>query len=372
MNEIVINLCENNIIDEDMLYRTTGIIRTKTGNFNKATGSKAKYFSNMNCGYIYPLWKTHKMSPDKLKECTINDIPVRIVQAAGNTYLSRITAMLNSLLDPVSKQYCQFRLNEYCKDSSNYLEDLKTWKLANKDKNCIVNTVDVVNLYPSLEINLIENAIEEALTLCTNYNNSMIKSIIKLCKMAIYNNFIQFRESYFKQKKGIITGDNNSVAIANIALHFIMLKVRDTNKVFLIKRFIDDIVFISENKETAKEVIINLKDTFEKHNLKITSSIMSEDNTTVPFLDVEHVLNNDSEIKSFKTKNFIKETAKNSTFLNGRSYHPLNVFKGIITGEIKRLKRLNEDEKDFKESLLKLEKKCNFSKRSIISPSKCL
>ena len=370
MNEIVINLCENNIIDEDMLYRTTGIIRTKTGNFSKATGSKAKYFSNMNCGYIYPLWKTHKMSPEKLKECAINDIPVRIVQAAGNTYLSRITAMLNSLLDPVSKQYCQFRLNEYCKDSSNYLEDLKAWKLANKDTNCIVNTVDVVNLYPSLEITLIENAIEEALTLCTNYNNSMIKGIIKLCKMAIYNNFIQFRECYFKQKKGIITGDNNSVAIANIALHFIMLKVRDTNKVFLIKRFIDDIVFISENKETAKEVIKNLKDTFEKHNLKITSSIMSEDNTTVPFLDVEHVLNNDSEIKSFKTKNFIKETAKNATFLNGRSYHPLNVFKGIITGEIKRLKRLNEDEKDFKESLLKLEKKCissNFNPKIVKS-----
>ena len=37
------------------------------------------------------------------------------------------------------------------------------------------------------------------------------------------------------------------------------------------------------------------------------------------------------------------------------------VFKGIITGEIKRLKKLNEDEKDFKESLLKLEKKCKNS-----------
>ena len=297
MNKIIMSLCENNIIDEDMLYRTTGIIRTKLGYFSKATGSKAKYFSNTNCGYIYPLWKTHKLSPEKLKECVIDDIPVRIVQAAGNTYLSRITAMLNSLLDPVSKKYCQLRLNEYCKDSKSYMEDLKTWKLSNKNTNCIVNTVDVVNLYPSLEINLIENAVEEALTLCTNYNNSMIKCIIKLCKMAIYNNFIQFRECYFKQKKGIITGDNNSVAIANIALHFIMLKVKNTNKVFLIKRFIDDIVVISESKEIAKEIIKNLKDTFEKYNLKITSSVMTEDNTTIPFLDVEHVLNNDSEIK---------------------------------------------------------------------------
>ena len=61
---------------------------------------------------------------------------------------------------------------------------------------------------------------------------------------------------------------------------------------------------------------------------------MSTDNKVIPFLDVEHVLNTDSEIKSFKTKSFIKETAKNATFLNGQSYHPQSVFKRIITGEI--------------------------------------
>ena len=118
----------------------------------------------------------------------------------------------------------------------------------------------------------------------------MIKCIVKLCKMAIHNNLIQFRECYFKQKKGIITGENNSVAIANIALHFIMLRVKNTNKVFLIERFIDNIVFISKNTEIAIDIIKNLNDTFEKPNLKITSSIMSEDNTTIPFLDVEHFL----------------------------------------------------------------------------------
>ena len=75
--------------------------------------------------------------------------------------------MLNLLLDPVSRKYCQFRLNEYCKDYKSYLEDLKAWKLSNKDTNCIVNTVDVVNLYPSLEVSLIENALEEPLTLFT-------------------------------------------------------------------------------------------------------------------------------------------------------------------------------------------------------------
>ena len=51
---------------------------------------------------------------------------------------------------------------------------------------------------------------------------------------------------------------------------------------------------------------------------------------------------------------------KNATFLNGRSYHPQNVFKGIIIGEVKRFKILHE--LDFKENFVKLENECLRSK----------
>ena len=125
------------------------------------------------------------------------------------------------------------------------------------------------------------------------------------------------------------------MAIANITLHFIMLA--NIYKVLLIKRFVDDIVFISESKKNSSEIIKSLTDTFEKHNLKITSNTMSTELKIILFLDVEHVFNTENEIKSFKSKRFIKETAKHSTFLNGRSYHSQNVFKWIITGEVKRL-----------------------------------
>ena len=72
----------------------------------------------------------------------------------------------------------------------------------------------------------------------------MIKYIVELRKMAMKNNLKKLRECYFKQKRVIITGDNNSVAIANKTLYFIMLKIQNTSKVFLFKRFIDDIDFI--------------------------------------------------------------------------------------------------------------------------------
>ena len=79
-------------------------------------------------------------------------------------------------------------------------------------------------------------------------------------------------------------------------MHCIILKVQNTCKVLVTKRFIDNIVLISESKKIANENIKDLKDTFEKHNLKITSSIMSTDNKIIYFLDVEYVLNTEIEI----------------------------------------------------------------------------
>ena len=67
-----------------------------------------------------------------------------------------------------------------------------------------------------------------------------------------------------------------------------MLKVTNTCKVLLVKRFIHDIVFISESKNISREIIKSLKDTFEKYNLKITFSTMYKENKIIPFLDVEH------------------------------------------------------------------------------------
>ena len=59
------SFCENNIIDKSIVYKITGITRTKLATFRKAPSSTAKFFLSMNCGYIYPLLKTHKLSPEQ-------------------------------------------------------------------------------------------------------------------------------------------------------------------------------------------------------------------------------------------------------------------------------------------------------------------
>ena len=47
-----------------------------------------------------------------------------------------------------------------------------------------------------------------------------------------------------------------------------------------------------------------------------------------------------------------------SSFLNGKSFHPLNTFKAIIIGEDKTVKRFNERKEDYYESLNKCKIKC--------------
>ena len=65
-------------------------------------------------------------------------------------------------------------------------------------------------------------------------------------------------------------------------------------------------------------------------------------------------------------KNFTKKTAINSPFFNGKSFQPLNTFKAIITGEEKIMRRLNERNEDYHESLNRVKTKCiksNFNQK---------
>ena len=128
-----------------------------------------------------------------------------------------------------------------------------------------------------------------------------------------------------------------------------MIRVPQISKTLLLRRFIDDIIFIAKRNEISDKIIKNLKEGFEKYGLKITSRKMSirSKNSTLPFLDFQHILIKEGNKTFFKIKNFIRKTAQNSNVLNRKSYHPLNVFKGIITEEEKRLRRLNETEKHY-------------------------
>ena len=130
----------------------------------------------------------------------------------------------------------------------------------------------------------------------------------------------------------------------------------------MFKRYIDDILYITI--EDGRE--LNIKDAltnkFQEYNLELSFKEISTTNQQdkLEFLDVMHVITSEGK-GGFKIKDFVKPTARNATFLHVKSYHPKHMFSGIILSEGKRLRRLNEEDLDYKISIERLEEKCRKS-----------
>jgi len=95
-------------------------MKESNGIYQHISGVKAKYFNCNETAYAYPLFKTHKMKPEELATINIFNIPVRLLQSAGKITTSRVTTMIESILQPISAKFCQSDVNEYYKDSKQY------------------------------------------------------------------------------------------------------------------------------------------------------------------------------------------------------------------------------------------------------------
>jgi len=55
---------------------------------------------------------------------SMKDIPVRLLQSAGNMDTSRITAFLTFMLKPINAIFCKTDPDEFCEDNHQYIADL--------------------------------------------------------------------------------------------------------------------------------------------------------------------------------------------------------------------------------------------------------
>ena len=205
-------------------------------------------------------------------------------------------------------------------------------KLDLNDNNLYIVAGDVKSLYPSIPRSLVEKALTFALTYHSFFTQAVIDILVNLAMFCLHNVIIQHKQNFYIQKTAIITGDNHSVSLANITLHYVILPISDVlNKSILFKRFIDDIIWLSYGVETTLQIKNCLLKTFHDNNLDLTFRMINtaDSGSTLEFLDVEH---------KFFTKNFIKPTATNRLFLYGQSYHPPHVFKSIVYSEAVRMR----------------------------------
>ena len=70
----------------------------------------------------------HKLKPELLESTSPELIPIRLLQSAGKIFISRFTAFLEYILQPISVKFCQTQIDEYCQDSKNYLKVLTKGK----------------------------------------------------------------------------------------------------------------------------------------------------------------------------------------------------------------------------------------------------
>ena len=179
---------------------------------------------------------------------------------------------------------------------------------------------DVKSLYPSIPRSLVETALTSALTYHLLFTQAVIDILVNLAMFGLHNVIIQHKQNFYTQKTGIITGDNHSVSLANITLHYVILPVSDIlNKSIIFKCFTDDIIWLSFGVETTLEIKNRLLKTFQDNKLDLTFHMTNtvDSGSTSEFLDIEHKIDSFYSC-GFFTKNFIKPTATNHLFLNGQ------------------------------------------------------
>ena len=163
--------------------------------------------------------------------------------------------MIEYILHPIAVKYCQDGINEYCRDSTHYLLELDQWKSNNLDiQNKLINedlfivAADVISLYPNINRNTLRDALTTALNLQSHFCALGKRYFVELIMLTLELVIIQHGQHFYKQSNGIITGDNHSVSLANIAMHFATTPAFPIlKKAVIYKRFIDDIIFIASH-----------------------------------------------------------------------------------------------------------------------------
>ena len=74
---------------------------------------------------------------------------------------------------------------------------------------------------------LVEEALRFARTHYSHFTQAVINILVHLAMFCLDDVIIQHKQNFYTQKTGIITVDNHLVALANIALHYVILPISD-------------------------------------------------------------------------------------------------------------------------------------------------
>jgi len=115
--------------------------------------------------------------------------------------------------------------------------------------------------------------------------------IAELNNICLENAITQYGSCLNKQRRGIVTGDNHSVSLADITVHYILQPVADIlEQTELFCTFIGEIVWITDSESTNLGIRSALNTVFKNNGLEFTfrQICTNDDSGSVEFLDVNH------------------------------------------------------------------------------------
>uniref|UniRef100_A0A1X7UGQ5 GIY-YIG domain-containing protein n=1 Tax=Amphimedon queenslandica TaxID=400682 RepID=A0A1X7UGQ5_AMPQE len=210
--------------------------------------------------------------------------------------------------------------------------------------------MDVINLYPSIPqkecIEIVHNEMVTHSELVTSNPNL----ITQLLQLNMTNNFFEFADITFLQRKGTAMGAAFSPTVANIFMSTLLRKFLSStsDRPLFMRRYIDDIFMVWPRNKDLDKFLSELNNFHPQIKFTTTQS-----DTAVNFLDITIYKNsNFTATGKLSTSTYEKE---NNLFqyLHFESNHSISIYKGIIIGEAMRYVRTNSTEEKYKEQLSK-------------------
>ena len=291
---------------------------------------------------FYGLPKVHK----KFKDIP----PFRPIVSGCDSCCEKISNLVDFHLQPLT------RLNEsYVKDTTDFVRKIKD---VGCDESAILVSADVSALYTVIDHEegveaccerLDDRSEDEKRKMPTEYIKELLYTILK-------SNCFKFLDKYYHQITGTAMGTPMAPGYANTFMAKIerellrQYELETGLKPVIWLRFLDDVFFLWTHGDAELKKFMDFMNCFgEKNGMRTDLKFTFESGKSVPFLDTMVSINGNS----LKTTLYSKETDAH-LYLRKSSCHPPSCTKGIVKGELLRVRRICTLDEDFKKSAQKI------------------
>ena len=291
--------------------------------------------------------------------------PLRPICSGYEACTVTLSEFVDSFLKPAAK-----KTKTYIKDTTDFICKIKDLKIPSttNTKSIYLVSMDVASLYPNIDHT-------EGIDACKDHLNKRKNKyiptdiIIKLIKIILTSNTMNFLGRFYHQIKGVTMGTPMAVNFSNLFMAKFENNLLEQywnkhgKKPLLWIRYIDDVFLIWHGDEHEVKHFIKFCNNFStqngmKSNIRFEANVSSK---SVNFLDVNVKIENGK----ISTDLYSKSTDAHA-YLHHSSYHPWHVIRSLPKSQFIRIRRICSNINDYTKNATEFI--AHFSKRGYSVP----